>query len=160
MCSLVSFHQQQQLLFWTRCQNCHSILLYNQPASWLDRTCECCSSAARSAKARGEDERGRRVFLELAADLLKQASNNVHNGWIFSLFFTRLPALRLGGVFVKPVSVPVIPYLLFVICQKCVNLWGNRVRRSLRSCRKSVLERYQKSDASQGEKNIFFFLPS
>ena len=32
--------------------------------------------------------------------------------------------------------------------------------RSLRSCRKSVLERPQKSDASQGEKNNFFFLPS
>ena len=27
--------------------------------------------------------------------------------------------------------------------------------RSLRSCRKSVLERHQNSDASQGEKNVF-----
>ena len=34
------------------------------------------------------------------------------------------------------------------------------IRRGLRSCRKSVLERPQKSDASQGEKNNFFFLPS
>ena len=34
------------------------------------------------------------------------------------------------------------------------------IGRSLRSCRKSVLERHQKSDDSQGEKNIFFFLPS
>ena len=34
------------------------------------------------------------------------------------------------------------------------------LRRSLRSCRKSVLERPRKSDASQGDKNIFFFLPS
>ena len=40
------------------------------------------------------------------------------------------------------------------------NVCGVLLGRSLRSCRKSVLERPRKSDASQGEKNIFFFLPS
>ena len=40
------------------------------------------------------------------------------------------------------------------------NLLVGGIGRSLRSCRKSVLERHQKSDASQGEKNNFFFFPS